>query len=71
MKLGLCVDTSLLNHANQYMCGLVATFSKLVLTEATKITGLLVSTKCTRTIQVGDGSVQKTIDLVQGRGHYI
>lgn len=52
VKLGLPLDPSLLSHASQYLCSLVAQFISLVLGEASRIHGLLVSMKCIRTTQV-------------------
>ena len=61
VKLGLPLDPSLLSHASQYLCGLVAQFISLVLGEASRINGLLVSMKCTRTTQVSDKNVSLTM----------
>ncbi len=51
--MGLPVCHELLRDGREYLCGLVRRFVSLVLEEASKMTGILVSIKCVRASQVG------------------
>ena len=50
--LHLPVCHALLLRSRHYLCSLVMRFAQLVLSEASKMTGILVSIKCVRTTQV-------------------
>ena len=51
-ELHLPVCHALLLRSRCYLCSLVMRFAELALSEASKITGILVSIKCARTTQV-------------------